>query len=379
MRLADFILAHLEPILADWEVFARGIWPDGTGATDQVALRDDAEGMLRAAVTDMKSDQTSAEQSDKSKGQGDDSAHQSRVDRVSSRHGSGRYGSGFNLPAVIAEYRALRGSVVRLWGESHPAPELTDLTDLIRFNESIDQSLTQAVLAFSKLVARERQAALDDQSRQAQRMREVNEALLVSSVRQHELTEKAEKAEAALVASEARFRALFDQGPIAAYSCDAVGRIQEYNASAVALWGREPEKGNPDERFCGSYKLYLPDGSSMPHDRSPVADVLGGKLPAVHDAEVVIERPDGSRVTVIANIVPLKNDRGEITGAMSCFYDITERTRSEDALRASQSRLRHAANSEFSIDVVPTSTGWPRVWQSRMSWVTASYFSFVVL
>ena len=210
MRLADFILAHLEPILADWEVFARGIWPDGAGATGQVALRDDAENMLRAAVTDMKSDQTSAEQSDKSKGKGDNSAHQSNVDRVSSMHGSARHDSGFDLPTVIAEYRALRGSVIRLWGESHPPPELSDLADLIRFNESIDQSLTQAVLAFSKLVERERQAALADQSRQAQRMREVNDALLVSSVRQHELAEQAQQAEASARASEERYRNLFE-------------------------------------------------------------------------------------------------------------------------------------------------------------------------
>ena len=36
-------------------------------------------------------------------------------------------------------------------------------------------------------------------------------------------------------------------------------------------------------------------------------------------------------------------------------------------------------SSEFSIDVVPTSVGWPRLWQSRMSSTTASYFSRAVL
>jgi hypothetical protein len=36
-------------------------------------------------------------------------------------------------------------------------------------------------------------------------------------------------------------------------------------------------------------------------------------------------------------------------------------------------------SSEFSIDVVPTSTGWPRSKQSRMSAMTASYFSRAVL
>jgi two-component system, chemotaxis family, CheB/CheR fusion protein len=50
---------------------------------------------------------------------------------------------------------------------------------------------------------------------------------------------------------------------------------------------------------------------------------------------VVIERPDGSRITVVVNILPLKNHRGEITGAINCFYDITERKQAEEAMRES--------------------------------------------
>src|SRR5688500_7827038 len=60
MRLADFILANTEPILAEWEVFARSIWPGA--ATDPATLRDHAEAMLRATVSDMQSDQTAREQ-----------------------------------------------------------------------------------------------------------------------------------------------------------------------------------------------------------------------------------------------------------------------------------------------------------------------------
>ena len=50
--------------------------------------------------------------------------------------------SGFELWAVIAEYRALRASVLRLWRESEPTSALHDLDDVTRFNESMDQSLT---------------------------------------------------------------------------------------------------------------------------------------------------------------------------------------------------------------------------------------------
>jgi len=50
-----------------------------------------------------------------------------------------------------------------------------------------------------------------------------------------------------------------------------------------------------------------------------MAEVVSGKRSAVHDGEVLIERPDGSRITVIVNIRPLKNNRGEIVGAINCF------------------------------------------------------------
>ena len=67
VRLADFILANVEPILAEWESFARGIWPKGAAA-DPAELRDEAEDILRATAVDMRSEQTSAQQAEKSKG-----------------------------------------------------------------------------------------------------------------------------------------------------------------------------------------------------------------------------------------------------------------------------------------------------------------------
>ena len=68
--------------------------------------------------------------------------------------------SGFDLWAVIAEYRALRASVLRLWRESGPAPDLRDVDDVTRFNESIDQSLTHAVRSYVDQVERDREALL---------------------------------------------------------------------------------------------------------------------------------------------------------------------------------------------------------------------------
>ncbi len=140
------------------------------------------------------------------------------------------------------------------------------------------------------------------------------------------------RVEDALREKEERYRTLFNLAPIAVYSCDVSGVIQEYNNRAAELWGRKPNVGDTDERFCGSFKLYRPDGSFMPHEQCPMGDVLTGKVPATHDAEVHIERPDGTRIIVIVNIAPLKDDQGEITGAINCFYDVTERKKAEEAL-----------------------------------------------
>jgi signal transduction histidine kinase/CheY-like chemotaxis protein len=149
-----------------------------------------------------------------------------------------------------------------------------------------------------------------------------------------DITER-NRVETAVRESEERYRTLFDLGPVAVYSCDAAGVIRDFNRRAAELWGREPAPGDTDQRFCGSFKLYRPDDRFMPHEQCPMAEVVAGIIPEARDAEVLIERPDGTRVTVVVNIRPLKNQRGDITGAINCFYDITERKQAEKALRDS--------------------------------------------
>jgi PAS domain S-box-containing protein len=129
---------------------------------------------------------------------------------------------------------------------------------------------------------------------------------------------------AALGESEQRFRGLVELMPVAVYVCDTSGIIQTYNHRAVELWGREPKSGDTAQLYCGSLRLYSPEGKLVPHEESKMAEVLRTGVEA-SDLEVVIERPDGSCITVLVYIAPLRNGDGELIGAMNCFQDITER------------------------------------------------------
>ena len=186
-------------------------------------------------------------------------------------------------------------------------------------------------------------------SRLEVRLREMNEALLLSSLHQHEQTERAEKATALALESEDRYRTLFEVGPMAVFSCDASGGIQKYNRFAAECWGREPNLGESGDNYCGSFKLFLPNGDSLPHDLCPIAEVLRGEIPEVRDVEAVIERPDGTRITIVVNIRPIVNASGAITGAINCAYDITDRKRAESALGEQSEALAdlHRRKDEF--------------------------------
>lgn len=132
--------------------------------------------------------------------------------------------------------------------------------------------------------------------------------------------------------------------PVAVYVCDRDGVILRYNRRAAELWGREPKLRDPTERFNGSLRLYRPDGTVLPHDQGPMGIVLRTGAP-MRDQEVGLERPDGSRVVVLVDVDPLRDDDGNIVGAVNVFQDITDRKRLEREREAQERRHREVLDA----------------------------------
>jgi diguanylate cyclase (GGDEF)-like protein/PAS domain S-box-containing protein len=146
MRLSSFILENMETILQEWEDFAATlVAPEHK--TDRVMLRDHVKKMMLTIATDLARPQTAHEQAEKSKGHDDPSVKTTAAEA----HGTERLALGFSLNEAMAEYRALRASVTRLWEEAFinkPVPNIV-IDDLIRFNEAIDQAITESVTSYS--------------------------------------------------------------------------------------------------------------------------------------------------------------------------------------------------------------------------------------
>jgi len=131
----------------EWETFAQTCAPAST-TMDVEALRDHADQMLMVIADDLGTHQGADEQSEKSKGQA--RTNDRAAETAAEAHGAGRAESGFTVEQMVAEYRALRASVIRLWTREQGELRAADIEDLTRFNEAIDQSLAESVAEFNE-------------------------------------------------------------------------------------------------------------------------------------------------------------------------------------------------------------------------------------
>ena len=131
---------------------------------------------------------------------------------------------------------------------------------------------------------------------------------------------------------EAEFRRLLDKLPAGAYTCDASGLITYYNSRAVELWGRAPKLHDVADRYCGSFRLFALDGTPIAHDKCWMALALQNNQ-EYNGREIVIERPDGVRVTALAHANPIRDEQGRLCGAVNVLVDISDHKAAEEALR----------------------------------------------
>jgi len=152
-RLAAFIRLNLEPIVAEWITFARTRTPAGDNMS-RLALKDHIVEILQFIADDLETPQTAQEQVAKSRGLDPESSTLTKT--AAEVHAALRLADGFDIDQMVSEYRALRASVVKQWIARNQTLAATDLEDLTRFNEAIDQAMTESVSHYTKMITHSR-------------------------------------------------------------------------------------------------------------------------------------------------------------------------------------------------------------------------------
>jgi PAS domain S-box-containing protein len=134
--------------------------------------------------------------------------------------------------------------------------------------------------------------------------------------------------------------------PAAVYTTDAEGRITFYNQAAADLWGCRPELGKSE--WCGSWRLFWPDGQPMPHDECPMAVALKEDR-AIQEGEAIAERPDGTRVPFLASPTPLHDASGAVIGAVNMLVDVSGRKQAEEHQKVLLAELQHRVRNTLAV------------------------------
>lgn len=144
--------------------------------------------------------------------------------------------------------------------------------------------------------------------------------------------------------SEKLYGQLIRELPVAAYSCDADGKITFFNKAAATLWGREPEVGN--DLLCGFLKILDHDGNSIPLQSSSMAIALREGRTVSGLASIIV-RANGEKRHVVPHVVPYIDKLGKVTGAVNVITDLTE---SKAAHKSLEMRNKELADYKYAID-----------------------------
>ena len=155
--------------------------------------------------------------------------------------------------------------------------------------------------------------------------------------------------------SELRFQNMLESLPAAIYTTDAEGHVTFFNEAAAELAGRRPELGI--DQWCITWRLYRPDGTSLPHDECPMAVALKEKR-VIRGLEIIAERPDGSRARVIPHPTPIFDKNGDIIGAINMLVDVTARYESEQELARLGAVVASSEDAVIGVNLEGKITHW---------------------
>ena len=273
MRLSSFIIENIETILQEWEEFAATLVP-AAQKNNRVMLRDHANKMLRTIAADLARPQTAYEQAEKSKGHDDSPAVK---ETPAEAHGAERLASGFSLNEAMSEYRALRASVTRLWEQAlrKTAAPSTAFDDLIRFNEAIDQSISESVTSYS--FEKEQQARV--------------------------------------------FDTILSSSPDLSFTVDLDGRLAYANKALIQLLGL------PLDEIVGRHCYYL-DRPTAAELQRQIQQVITAK--AKFRGEMPYTAPSGERRFYDYIFVPALNKEDAVEAVAGTARDITKRKAAEE-------------------------------------------------
>ncbi|WP_317204442.1 putative bifunctional diguanylate cyclase/phosphodiesterase [Janthinobacterium sp.] len=281
--LSDFIRADLDTILAHWEQFAHQL-PSG-GRLDTLALRDHARGILGAIADDLEQPQTALQRDEKSLGRGP----RGSTDSAAELHGAARMSEGFSVNDAMAEYRALRASVLRRWREESSDVGLDAINELIRFNEALDQALSESLARYAS--DNERFTRLFD----------------------------------TLLSSSPDLNYIFALDGKLIYANQALADV--YGLDWRAMVGQSlPDLGAPTAADLHQYFHHVLERKRTYRGEMP--------YPLAHDRQTVYD----------FLLVPVMNAQGEVEAIAGTARDVTER-------KASEEKIRRCAHYDFLTDL----------------------------
>ncbi len=175
-----------------------------------------------------------------------------------------------------------------------------------------------------------------------------------------DITER-KRTQSKLIASEARYRSLFDGVPVGLYRTMPDGEVTDANRAMVEILGY------PDRRTL--LAVNAADHYYDPAERQRWQEVVA-HMDIVHDYDVQMKRYDGTPLWVRNSTRLMRDTRGKIQHYEGSLRDITDRYEAEIAREESETRYRRvsALTSDYAYAFRVTEDE-----ELTIDWITGAY------